>query len=713
MLPLMRPLTLTLLLATLAPIAAYAQDTPEIPFDPAPTPKPRPTPSPIDAPQPEAEAMPMLRSSGGADEPPAPDGVVETPVETEAPEEEEAPSVGRESATRLAPSYSAETGVLRTIAAEGPEAGSVRLLFGIDFFSSSSFFRADDSASRVGGVLGVAFVPINHLELWINTRAQSTQSTLTRPQLIQSLGDVSIGAKGFFRVGDAVSLGADMQGTFLAGVGSQSFDAAQLTLRALATFDLSRTESQIPIRAHLNLGGVIDGSSNLVPQQLSDAESFAQSAGDFSRFTTGISVEVPVRYVTPYLEYTLEVPVGYLATPGIILTGATQQALRTTQVSGASIASDPGRPGLGRVMPQRLTPGVRVTALPDLTLDLAIEIGLTPDTAPGVVAVAPYNVVFMMSYALDPFARRSSGPPTTIPIVIPEMVASEPPASTGLVTGVVVGQDGAPIDGVVVGFDRAPPVATADNGRFLSHEIEPGTVKLSAKKEGFEPATADVSVTVGQTQEVKIALIAQVKDGIIRGRVADTQGKTIGGASVDIQGPTSGSISTDSNGKFEKSMPGGEYLAVVNASGYYRAGRRVQLEKGAQQNVDLTVRPRPAAPIAEVVGSAVRLKKRITFTSDDQLAPASAEVLDAVADLLWARPDLKLRVEAHWDNSISESDAQRKTTTQANAVLAYLSAQGIGADRVNGDGIGGAKPIAPNITQRGRDQNKRVEILVR
>ncbi len=705
-----RPIrSLTLLLTGLAlasPSALLAQDTPDIPFD-APPPTPRPA-----APAP-AESEDEIAPPTAAPEAAPPSATAAPTAFAPAPAAAEAPQARRESTARLAPSLSGSTGLLRLSAAEAGAPGTFRLLFGLDFFSIDGFFREADSASRVGGTLGVAYTPIEHLELWLNTRAQSASSELTRPELIQSLGDVALGVKGYVRVGEPVSLGAEAQLSLLTGIGAQSFDAAQLQLRALATFDLQRSAAAIPLRAHLNLGGIIDGSSSLSDATLSDAESFAQGASDFSRFTGAIGVEVPVRYVTPYLEYTIDVPVGYLATPGIVLLGASRQALRVQQAVGDSIAVDPGRPGLGRALPQRLTPGLRVTAVPDLTFDLAVEIGLAPDTAPGVLSVPPYNVVFMVSYALDPFATRSSGPPVAVPLMIPEPVVSEPPPSTGLVTGVVVASDGKPLDGVVVGFDRAPPVATANNGRFLSHEIEPGPVKMTVAKEGYETAVSDVTVAVGQTQEVKLSMVAIVREGVVRGRVVDAQGAAIAGASIDLQGPGATTASSDGSGQYEKSLKDGEYLAIASANGFYRTGKKVTVAKGAQASLDFTLRPRSTPPVAEVAGNSIRLRKKLAFTRDDQLAPQSAEILDAVADLMWANPNLRLRVESHWDNSLGDADAQRKTGNQANAVVGYITAQGIDAARFEASGIGSAKPIAPNITQRGKDQNRRVEILVR
>jgi OmpA-OmpF porin, OOP family len=709
--PFMRPhRILTQLLAlgalTLSSPTIHAQGTPDIPEPP------KPPPSSTPAPAPEDEVPPF---EGDADREGEPAPAAPPKAEPAAAEVAPVPEK-RRSHHRLAPSLTGESGLLRVASAESAPARSIRLGLGIDFFSAGGMFREDDSQSRVGGMLAISVAPIEHLELWLNTRAQSSRSSLTRPELLQSLGDISLGLKGSYNIGGgAFTAGADAQITLLTGVGTQSFDfgASQFQIRALGTADLSRTSLDVPVQMHLNFGGIIDASKNLVEDVLSDAERFAHGSSEFDRLLFGFAIEVPVKYVTPYLEYTTEIPLGYLATPGIVLIGADRSALRTAQTAQEeSLATTLARPPLQRVMPQRLTPGVRVTAVPDLTLDFAIEIGLTPDHGPGVVSVPPYNVIFLFSYALDPFAERgSSGPPIAVPVLVPE--PTEPEPASGLVTGVVMNSaDGKAIEDVVVTFDRAPPVATANNGRFLSHEIEPGPVKITAKKEGFEPTTADLEVAVGQTQELKLTMVPAIKNGTVRGKVTDAQGRGVANATVEVRGAGEGRATTDASGAFTHEVGEGGSVLVVDAAGFYRTGKKVEVEKGKAMDVEIRLKPRSDPPIAEVAGGQIRLKKKIGFTKDNALTPQSQEILDAVADLMWARPELKVKVEAHTDNSASEADSARKTQAQAEAVTGYLASQGIESARMTPVGVGSDRPIAPNMTQRGRDQNKRIELHV-
>ncbi|MCC7385639.1 MAG: OmpA family protein [Deltaproteobacteria bacterium] len=679
---------------------ALAQ-TPEIPITEPPPPTSSPQPPDVGAGPAAAEETAPAAAAGSE------------PALTAA----ETPSSDGDA--RLAPSLSGEAGLLRIPSALGPEPGALRLSLGIDFFSAGSMFQEGDLSSRVGAILGISGAPVEHLELWLNLRAQSSRSTESSPELLQALGDLRLGAKGHYAFSDgAYVVGADLQLGFLTGVGSQTFDfgATQFQIRALFSTDLMKTSLEVPVRTHVNFGGIVDSSGSLIEQQITDAERFAYGASDFDRLLFGFGIEVPVKYVTPFLEYSMELPLGYLATPGVAVIaaprnpGAQAAGLRAAQGVGESLATDAARPALPRVIPQRLTPGVRVTAIPDLTIDFAVEIGLTPDAAPGVVAVPPYNVIFLFSYALDPFRDRGVvGPPIAVPILVQE--ETEP--ATGLLTGVVLnGEDKKPLEGVVVSFDRAPPVATSENGRFLSHEIEPGPVKMTARKDGFEPATSDVQVQVGQTQDLKVTLAPSVRDGTLRGRLTDAQGKPVAGASLTFDGPKQERATSGGDGAYKVELPEGQYKLVVEGSSVYRAERSVRVEKRKEATLDLSLKTRITPPLAEVAGKRFKLRRRFAFTKDDALTKESLEIVDAIADLMLTQPGLRLKIEAHTDNSIAEADANRKTQAQAEAIASALTAQGVGADRVAAVGVGSARPIAPNLTQRGRDQNRRVDLTI-
>ena len=216
------------------------------------------------------------------------------------------PRAARSTAGRVAVSASGSTGLLRVNAANSVRPGLIRVGFGVDFFAVDSFFETDDNHNRVGAVLSLSGAPIDYLEAWLNVRASSNRNDQTDPSLLQTQGDVAFGLKGYYPLSDLFSVGADVQLTFLSGIGSSAFDfgATEVRFRGLFTSDFTTSSLQLPLRAHLNVGYIADNSDALLDdgQQLTQAERFALGISDFSRVSVGFGLEAPLKYVTPYLR---------------------------------------------------------------------------------------------------------------------------------------------------------------------------------------------------------------------------------------------------------------------------------------------------------------------------------------------------------------------------------------------------------------------------
>jgi outer membrane protein OmpA-like peptidoglycan-associated protein len=92
------------------------------------------------------------------------------------------------------------------------------------------------------------------------------------------------------------------------------------------------------------------------------------------------------------------------------------------------------------------------------------------------------------------------------------------------------------------------------------------------------------------------------------------------------------------------------------------------------------------------------------------LRPDSEPILQKILALLKARPDVKLEVQGHTDNVGGDDYNQKLSDSRANAVLEWLRAKGIAADRLTAHGYGLQVPIADNGSDEGRAKNRRVEI---
>ena len=111
-------------------------------------------------------------------------------------------------------------------------------------------------------------------------------------------------------------------------------------------------------------------------------------------------------------------------------------------------------------------------------------------------------------------------------------------------------------------------------------------------------------------------------------------------------------------------------------------------------------------------GLIVNLSDVLFDTDSANLKPGAREKLARVSGILAAHPGLKLEVEGHTDSVGTEEYNQRLSERRAESVRSYLVAQRIDPASVVTLGLGETTPVASNDTAAGRQQNRRVEIIV-
>ena len=94
------------------------------------------------------------------------------------------------------------------------------------------------------------------------------------------------------------------------------------------------------------------------------------------------------------------------------------------------------------------------------------------------------------------------------------------------------------------------------------------------------------------------------------------------------------------------------------------------------------------------------------------LKPGSARSLTSVAEFLRENPQRKITIEGYTDNLGSDSYNLELSQRRADSVRDFLVQNGIGADRITARGLGEEYPVASNEIQAGRQQNRRVQIII-
>jgi outer membrane protein OmpA-like peptidoglycan-associated protein len=111
-------------------------------------------------------------------------------------------------------------------------------------------------------------------------------------------------------------------------------------------------------------------------------------------------------------------------------------------------------------------------------------------------------------------------------------------------------------------------------------------------------------------------------------------------------------------------------------------------------------------------GLVVNMGDVLFDTGSFTLRQLAREKLARLSGIVLNYPGLKLEAEGHTDNVGGEAFNQKLSEQRAGAVRDYLLSQGIPADQITSSGKAFSMPVADNKTPAGRQQNRRVELIV-
>ncbi|MEZ4443183.1 MAG: OmpA family protein [Polyangiaceae bacterium] len=170
----------------------------------------------------------------------------------------------------------------------------------------------------------------------------------------------------------------------------------------------------------------------------------------------------------------------------------------------------------------------------------------------------------------------------------------------------------------------------------------------------------------------------------------------------------------------------------MNDSSFSKAHKRTRMMIGGllmlssmaacKAQVEVTTQPPPPPPAPPPAPApppppkieAITVSERIQFETDsDVLKEQSKVVLGEVVKVLKDNPHITLvEIGGHTDDVGGKDDNLLLSQRRAESVKAYLITQGIAENRMRAMGYGTRVPVAPNDTEAGRMQNRRVEFRV-
>jgi OmpA-OmpF porin, OOP family len=393
---------------------------------------------------------------------------------------------------------------------------------------------------------------------------------------------------------------------------------------------------------------------------------------------------------------------------------------------GQLVAPDGSLVAVGSVAPQTLGLGLKLTALQNLTFTAAAELGLTRLVGRGVQPVPPFNLVLGAAFNVDPSMQgggtrvvervvvREPGPVERPPTGTPSQVVQ----ATAQVSGVVVdAKTRQPLPGVLVAMvdSTLPPVASDPrDGRFLTYALPSGPVKLSVRKDGYLPLEKQLVLEAGRTANVELELVAEVKPSTLNLAVTSKR-KPVSATLAFLGGPAPRQVtySQADAASHQLQLPAGRYVVEVTAPGFLAQTRAVQVTDGTPLDLAFDLEPEPKQWQVKRESDKLELLQQVRFADGKAvLLPESYPLLSQVVDLLVRTGIQRIRIEGHTDNQGDKNANLNLSKERARAVADYLIKAGLDPARLESEGFGDSRPVAPNMTPRGRELNRRVDFVI-
>jgi outer membrane protein OmpA-like peptidoglycan-associated protein len=135
------------------------------------------------------------------------------------------------------------------------------------------------------------------------------------------------------------------------------------------------------------------------------------------------------------------------------------------------------------------------------------------------------------------------------------------------------------------------------------------------------------------------------------------------------------------------------------------AAQQLRAQLLEQFNRVLTTRDTPR-------GLVITMGDVLFETGKYNIRQPTRELLSKISGILLAHPGLRLSVEGYTDSTGTDAINQKLSQQRAGTVRDYLISQGLAPDSITSQGFGSSNPVASNDTAAGRQQNRRVELIV-
>jgi outer membrane protein OmpA-like peptidoglycan-associated protein len=243
---------------------------------------------------------------------------------------------------------------------------------------------------------------------------------------------------------------------------------------------------------------------------------------------------------------------------------------------------------------------------------------------------------------------------------------------------------------------QAKSQGQADDAIRLKEQAQSDTAKAQAAKTQAETDAANAQAAKAQAESDAVKA---------RADAADAQSATARAKSdmANSQASSANALSAAQADAEQSRLAAEKAQASAQQADVDKAAMRTKLSE--QLNSILQTRD-------SARGLIVSMSDVLFDTGKYSLKSGAREKLAKVAGILLAYPALNIEVGGYTDNVGSDQMNQTLSESRAGSVRDYLVQQGVLTNSVSAKGFGNTLPVASNDNSSGRQQNRRVELLV-
>ena len=243
---------------------------------------------------------------------------------------------------------------------------------------------------------------------------------------------------------------------------------------------------------------------------------------------------------------------------------------------------------------------------------------------------------------------------------------------------------------------QAKSLAQADEATRRKEQAESDTAKAQAAKAQAESDTVNAQAAKAQAQSDA----AKARNDAVDAQTATAK------AQSDMAASQASSATALSASQADADQSRADSLKAQQAAQQAEADKVAMRTKLSEQ-LNSILQTRDTAR-----GLIVSMSDVLFDTGKYSLKPGAREKLAKVAGILLAYPGLNIEVGGYTDNVGGDAMNQTLSVNRAGSVRDYLVQQGVASNSVSARGFGNSLPVATNENSAGRQQNRRVELLV-